>query len=110
MTKSQKAYEPTAGINAMLDKLESITSNDFSGLRGAIAKVSAAKDAKSRAEANLSYAIRDLADKEILLKQEKHLVAELIIDLAKLGCTDELVKRRFKEYNGHDVAEWIKDQ
>jgi hypothetical protein len=109
MATTEKEYNPTAGVNAMLNQLHRLTAGNYEGLERAKDKLQDAQAEEQKKEEELKCAKEQVAIWKRELKAVRYTLADLINDLGKLGCPPELIKQQWSGYNAHDIAEWIRE-
>lgn len=105
---TSKPYKPTAGVEALLEALElKVVTESWYSLKSL--RTDLEKHEKDLAEQKKIYewkvaAVAEAKDK-IRLKLKD--IAGIIVDLGRLGCPEELIKKKFEDYSGHEVAVWL---
>jgi len=102
-------YVPTAGIRAMLDKLACLTSSASygEGLGDRERKLNEIGIELTAAKKSYDY---QLSRREAILnelKQTRKAIAEILVDLKRIGVPEVAIKERYKEYNAHDIIAWL---
>ena len=102
----------TAGMEALLKALEKLMDGEHEdySVKYYEKKVKEATEALASHKRSYEYAIQNLANEEKELKKAQRKAAQIINDLGKLGCPEEVLKPAMKPLNSHDVAEWIKNE
>jgi len=102
--------ELTAGIEVLLRALDKLKDyeGEYHSLRYHEKHVAQAKDELAIRKRAYENAIACLEQEERELRARRRETAQIINDLGKLGCPEEVLKKATSPFNNHDVAEWIK--
>lgn len=105
-----QAKTNSAGVANILTAIELHGRCLYGTLAGAEEHLKSTELKKKSIEEELVKANQNVIQAQECLKQTRHKMAELIIDVSKLGCPDTEIKKAWSGYSSHEIAEWIKNE
>jgi hypothetical protein len=115
-----KQYKPTGDVEALLAALQKQGDTSYYDSLAKEEKVLEERIARrDQARAELKYQESQVVETEGKIAMCRRKTAQIINTLGKLGCPEELIKEQWQSYdkkfklpwpNGHDLANWIKEE